>query len=368
MGSAGPRPTHRLRSEKSHRQLGRRGFDSPHLHRFPGRPPAVAPTTARGSRTLRRPVPCTDASPPDPRRRRGAGGDRRRLRLPEPRPAGHRAQRYRDPIFTAAQIAKTSDVTYGSATNLSSQTVTLKLDVWTPPASDTVTERPAIVWIHGGSFSGGDKTSPELLDEMTTFTEQGYVNLSINYRLEPGGCSAGASTPSCIGAIQEATQDGQTASRGSAATPRPTASTPRGSRSPGPRRAPSPPRRWATSRARRRPRPCAPRSRSPARTSSARDGRRRTGAVLPRHRRPPRPLPVGRQHRAEGARRTSRRVPRDLAGRGPRALRAVPRPDPHPDAQLPVVGDEPRAGCALTLASRFAPTRFWGVPVRAPRA
>jgi len=131
--------------------------------------------------------------------------------FPNTVPPGTAPQRYRDPIFTAAQIAKTSDVTYGTAQNLSNQTVTLKLDVWTPPVSDTVTERPAIVWIHGGSFSGGDKTSPELLDEMTTFTQQGYVNLSINYRLEPGGCSAGGVTASCIGAIQEATQDGQTA-------------------------------------------------------------------------------------------------------------------------------------------------------------
>jgi carboxylesterase type B len=126
-------------------------------------------------------------------------------------PPGTAPQRYRDPVFTAAQIAKTSNVTYGSAQNLSNQTVTLKLDVWTPPASDTVTKRPAIVWIHGGSFRDGDKTSPELLDEMTTFTQKGFVNLSINYRLEPGGCSAGGVTASCIGAIQEATQDGQTA-------------------------------------------------------------------------------------------------------------------------------------------------------------
>jgi acetyl esterase/lipase len=126
-------------------------------------------------------------------------------------PPGIAPQRYRDPISAPAQVAKTTDVTYGSAQNLSNQTVTLKLDFYTPPASDTVTARPAIVWIHGGSFSGGDKTSPEIVDEATTFATEGYVNVSINYRLEPGGCSAGGVTASCIGAIQEATQDGQTA-------------------------------------------------------------------------------------------------------------------------------------------------------------
>ena len=124
-------------------------------------------------------------------------------------PPGTAPLRYRDPLFTT--VVKTADVTYGSAKNLSNQTVTLTLDVYTPPASDTVTSRPAIVWIHGGSFSSGSKTSPEIVDEANTFARAGYVNVSINYRLEPGGCSAGGVTPTCIGAIQEATQDGQTA-------------------------------------------------------------------------------------------------------------------------------------------------------------
>lgn len=128
---------------------------------------------------------------------------------PNMNPPGDAPVRYRDPIFTTFDT--TSDVTYGTATNLSHQTVTLKLDVYQPPASDTVTKRPAVVWVHGGSFSGGDKTSPEIWDEATTLAKAGYVNVSINYRLEPGGCSASAPTSSCIGAIQEATQDGQTA-------------------------------------------------------------------------------------------------------------------------------------------------------------
>jgi para-nitrobenzyl esterase len=39
------------------------------------------------------------------------------------------------------------------------------------------------------------------------------VNFSINYRLEPGGCSASNGTATCVQAIQEATQDAQTAVR-----------------------------------------------------------------------------------------------------------------------------------------------------------
>jgi para-nitrobenzyl esterase len=134
----------------------------------------------------------------------GAGCD-----FPNLTPPGTAPVRYRDPIFTT--VVKTSDITYGSAVNLSGQTITLKLDTYTPPATDTITNRPAIVWVHGGSFSSGDKTSPELVDESNTFAKEGYVNASINYRLEPGGCSASNATTTCIKAIQEATQDAQTA-------------------------------------------------------------------------------------------------------------------------------------------------------------
>jgi acetyl esterase/lipase len=129
--------------------------------------------------------------------------------FPDMFPPGTAPVRYRDPVF--ATVVKTADITYGSAMNLSHQTVTLKLDMYQPPSTDTNTSRPAIVWVHGGSFSSGDKTSPELVDESNTFAKEGYVNASINYRLEPGGCSAGSVTATCVQAIQEATQDAQTA-------------------------------------------------------------------------------------------------------------------------------------------------------------
>ncbi len=132
------------------------------------------------------------------------------LGLPFIPPPGAAPLRYRDLVFAAA--GTTSDVTYGSATNIAGQTITLRLDLY-EPTGDAVTQRPAIVWVHGGSFSSGDKTSPELVDEATTFSRKGYVNVSINYRLEPGGCTASAPTANCITAIQEALADAQTAVR-----------------------------------------------------------------------------------------------------------------------------------------------------------
>ena len=123
-------------------------------------------------------------------------------------PPGTAPVRYRDQIFDAVTVS--SNVTYGSAVNLQNQPITLRLDVYRP-TGDTVTSRPAIVWVHGGSFTSGSKTSPELVDEATTFSKQGYLNVSIDYRLESPGCTGSFSN--CVAAIQEAAADAQTAVR-----------------------------------------------------------------------------------------------------------------------------------------------------------
>src|SRR5262249_59406342 len=132
------------------------------------------------------------------------------LDLPNITPPGPAPLRYRDLVFATATT--TSNVTYGSAVNFSGQTVTLLLDIY-EPTGDTVTGRPAIIWVHGGSFCCGDKTSLEIVDEATTFAQKGYFNVSINYRLEPGGCSASGPTPLCLTAIVEARDDAKTAVR-----------------------------------------------------------------------------------------------------------------------------------------------------------
>ncbi len=132
------------------------------------------------------------------------------LGFPYVPPPGAAPLRYRDLVF--GSVATTSDLVYGSAVNNSGQTVTLTFDLY-QPVGDTVTARPAIVWVHGGSFSSGDKTSPELVDEANTFSKKGYVNASINYRLEPGGCAASTPTVTCVIAINEAFQDAQSAVR-----------------------------------------------------------------------------------------------------------------------------------------------------------
>jgi para-nitrobenzyl esterase len=118
--------------------------------------------------------------------------------------------RYRDEIFST--VTKTADIAYGSAVDQTGTNVTLKLDVYRP-AGDTVTKRPVIVWVHGGSFRAGSKTSPELVDEANTFARKGYVTASIDYRLSPTGCGGSAPVGPCVNAINQAREDAQAAVR-----------------------------------------------------------------------------------------------------------------------------------------------------------
>ena len=121
-------------------------------------------------------------------------------------PPGGAPLRYRDQLFSGVTV--TPNITYGSALNLENQTVALQMDMY-QPTGDSVGDRPAIVWVHGGSFCCGDKSEADMVDEATNFAEKGFVNVSINYRLESPGCSGTASN--CGAAIAEAFADVQTA-------------------------------------------------------------------------------------------------------------------------------------------------------------
>jgi acetyl esterase/lipase len=116
--------------------------------------------------------------------------------------------RYRDEIFSA--VTTTSNVTYGSAVNEAGATQSLALDVYRP-TGDTVTARPAIVWVHGGGFRGGNRTSPEIVDQAKVFAKKGFVTVSITYRLSATGCVPFG--PQCISAITNAREDAQAAVR-----------------------------------------------------------------------------------------------------------------------------------------------------------
>lgn len=55
-----------------------------------------------------------------------------------------------------------------------------------PPESDQRDARPAMVYIHRGSFIGGDKYDHSIANFMTSLARRGMVAVSINYRLTAG--------------------------------------------------------------------------------------------------------------------------------------------------------------------------------------
>lgn len=124
------------------------------------------------------------------------------------RPTGDGPLRFRDEVFAAVDV--TTNVTYGTAVDQDGVTKTLLFDLY-EPVGDTFGERPLYILAHGGSFSGGNKTSAEIVDQANYFAKRGYVVASINYRLSRYGCTR--VDAACVTAIFQATADGQSAVR-----------------------------------------------------------------------------------------------------------------------------------------------------------
>ena len=130
--------------------------------------------------------------------------------------------RYVDEVFEATPTS--TDLDYAVAPDLASGAPqSLVLDQW-EPAGDTLTVRPAIVWIHGGAFRSGDKSN--FSETAQAWARRGYVTFSINYRLDAGNrCQAvqdgdianpavrAAETDRCNAAIIAAQHDAQAAVR-----------------------------------------------------------------------------------------------------------------------------------------------------------
>lgn len=88
--------------------------------------------------------------------------------------------RYRTFLFDSVET--TSDIIYGSNTNIYTIVEDLEMDVY-EPYQDLVEERALIIFAHGGSFVTGDKADPAMVLIGSDFAKMGYVTASINYRL-----------------------------------------------------------------------------------------------------------------------------------------------------------------------------------------
>lgn len=111
-----------------------------------------------------------------------------------PAPAEAAPVRYLDEVFTCntwnssgsgSSCRENIDIVYGQAFDEfnTGQLIDLKLDRRSPPSSDSVTNRPALIWAHGGGGANGDKVNEAFL--MQEWTRRGFVTASINYRLCP---------------------------------------------------------------------------------------------------------------------------------------------------------------------------------------
>ncbi len=59
----------------------------------------------------------------------------------------------------------------------------LKLDVYKPNDIKKTDRLPVILWMHGGGFAGGNRDNPDEVKMMQYLTKQGYIGISISYRL-----------------------------------------------------------------------------------------------------------------------------------------------------------------------------------------
>lgn len=79
---------------------------------------------------------------------------------------------YEDLVF-ASGLAHTASSTQPSP-------VPLKLDVYCPDSNST--DRPVLMFIHGGGFTGGVKHKPEIVEMGQYYASRGWVFVSIDYR------------------------------------------------------------------------------------------------------------------------------------------------------------------------------------------
>jgi|SRR5882672_6055885 len=81
------------------------------------------------------------------------------------------------------------NVTYGSNKDLSGKTVNLALDIHIPRDATSAQKFPFILFVHGGGFIAGDKSSAVAV--MGKSVKAGYVAASIDYRLATSGIYSG---------------------------------------------------------------------------------------------------------------------------------------------------------------------------------
>lgn len=90
-------------------------------------------------------------------------------------------KRYKNDLFT--NIDSLIDIPYGEAINLKGENEKLLLNLFMPPAVDTVKNRPLVIFIHGGGFRNNNKSSSISNKLGIRLGKKGFIVASIDYRL-----------------------------------------------------------------------------------------------------------------------------------------------------------------------------------------
>jgi acetyl esterase/lipase len=83
----------------------------------------------------------------------------------------------------SAAVTEQRGVVYGSAVDFDGERQELALDLYRPERR--ARPRPAIIWVHGGGFTFGDRVY--MTPHARAFAERGYVSATITYRLADDG-------------------------------------------------------------------------------------------------------------------------------------------------------------------------------------
>lgn len=90
--------------------------------------------------------------------------------------------RFVNEVFPDVDV--TSNVVYRSTTDWQGRAVDLRLDIY-QPRGDSRAERPVVMWMFGGGWTAGDKS--QMAAYARDSARRGYVGVSIDYRIRPGG-------------------------------------------------------------------------------------------------------------------------------------------------------------------------------------
>lgn len=85
-----------------------------------------------------------------------------------------------DTYFSTVEVD--TGILFGNNLTYENISQNLYLDFY-QPAGDTETQRPLMIWIHGGGYTDGTRTDQHITRWCEEFARRGYVTASIDYRL-----------------------------------------------------------------------------------------------------------------------------------------------------------------------------------------